>query len=233
MEVQRSSRGGWIRTPGERVTSQTLHYPEVTQPVFMGRRSQVLRQETANLRSVVKFHPPPPPPPLGPATRGGVFFIFASHLKKTGQCHPRDETAPIVLSKVGDAKASFGRSKSGAVLRPDPLVPCPVGGPMTGPMTDRAAGACLGILTQADRSARSGANGGIRAGPDGGIRPRVRWMPPGQGRFQRLPRYRSRPRLQIHRRPRHLHPRQRRHRPLPRQHLRRHRRPQQKVVRSP
>jgi hypothetical protein len=100
---------------------------------------------------------------------------------------------------------------------------------MTGPMTDRAAGAYLGILTQAGRSARSGAKGSIR--------PRVRWMPPGQGRFQHLPRYRyhsrPRPRLQIHRRPRRLRPHQRRHRPLPRQRLRRHRRPQQKAVRSP
>ena len=236
MEVRRSSRGGRIRTPGERVTSQTLHYPEVTQPVFMGRRSQVLRQETANLRSVVKFHPPPPPPHSTPPFGAAYSSFLLLILKKTGQCHPRDETAPIVLSKVGDFKASFGCSKSGAILRPDPLVPCPVGGPMTGPMTDRAAGACLGILTQAGRSARSGANGGIRAGPDGGIRPRADGCPraragssacpatapgPGPGSRSTAGPGTSTPQ------------RQRRHRPLPRQHLRRHRRPQQKVVRSP
>ena len=142
----------------------------------MGRRSQVLRQETANLRSVVKFHPPPPPP-LGPATRGCVFFIFASHLKKSGQVILGMRLPQSFYRRLVILRHHLGCSKSGAVLRPDPLVPCPVGGPMTGPMTDRAAGACLGILTQSDRSARSGTNGGIRARPDGGIRPRADGCP--------------------------------------------------------
>ena len=57
MRLQRSSRAGRSGPPGERVTSSILHYPEVTRPVFLGRRSQVLRQETANLRSVRSIPP--------------------------------------------------------------------------------------------------------------------------------------------------------------------------------
>ena len=84
-----------------------------------------------------------------------------------------DESAPVAMSKVGGTKALFRSSKAGAILRPDPLVPCPVTGPMTGSMTDSTARACLGILTKTGRSIGSRANGCIWARTYGCIRART------------------------------------------------------------
>ena len=84
-----------------------------------------------------------------------------------------NESAPVAMSKVEGSKELFRSSKAGAILRSDPLVPCPVAGPMTGSMTDGTARACLGILTKTDRRIGSWANGSIWARSYGCIRSRT------------------------------------------------------------
>ena len=84
-----------------------------------------------------------------------------------------DESAPVAMSKAEGSKELFWSSKAGAVLRSDPLVPCPVAWPMTGSMTDSTARACLGILAKTDRRIGSRANGSIWARSYGCIRSRT------------------------------------------------------------
>jgi len=78
------------------------------------------------------------------------------------------------MSKLDGSKALFRQSpQAGAVLRSDPLVPCPITRPITGSMTDSAARACLGIMTKTDRSIGTRANGSIWARAYGCIRSRT------------------------------------------------------------